>query len=126
MASEGRTADARRAALRLGASAEDRVVEQLEAEGWEILARNWRGGGGELDVVALRDGRLRMVEVKARDPGDPLGPLESVTRAKQRRLRGAAEAWLLTAQVPDHDEVCFLVATVVDGRVELYDDPFAV
>ncbi|MEL6349991.1 MAG: YraN family protein, partial [Myxococcota bacterium] len=37
----------------------------LRRDGWDILATNFRGGGGELDVVALRDGLLRVVEVKA-------------------------------------------------------------
>ena len=46
-----RTADERRAALALGALAEARVAAALEADGWRVLARNWRFEGGELDLV---------------------------------------------------------------------------
>jgi putative endonuclease len=107
--------DRRRVALDFGARAEERVAEELRASGVEIVARNWHGGGGELDLVVVRDGRLRFVEVKARHD-DELDPLESIGRSKQRRLIGAARAWL-EAHQPAIEEVCFLVA-VVDPRTE--------
>ncbi len=116
-------ADARRAALRLGAEAEAAVASLLEDQGWQVLARNWRGGGGELDLVVGRRGALRFVEVKARAPDDPVGGLEAVDTGKQRRLRLAARAFL--AGYDDLvDEACFLVALVEGGQIELVDDAF--
>lgn len=86
------------------------MAEQLLLEGWEILARNWRGGGGELDLVVVRDGCLRLVEVKARSPQDPVG-IEAIDAGKRRRLVGAARAFM--SQHEDLvEEVCFLVAQV--------------
>ena len=38
----------------------------LVRRGWTIVARNWSGAGGELDIVALRAGVLAFVEVKSR------------------------------------------------------------
>lgn len=122
-----RTADDRRAALLRGAEAEACVASALEDQGWNVLARNWRGEGGELDVVVERDGRLRMVEVKLRDPSDPVG-IEAIDRSKQGRLRRAAEAFLVGW--PDEvREVCFLVALVEpmpdgDLRITWIDDAF--
>ncbi len=86
-------AQRRRDALVLGAEAEQQVALALQSQGWRICARNWRGGGGELDIVAERDGHVQFVEVKARQPGD-WGGLEVVDRAKQRKLSRAADAWL--------------------------------
>lgn len=104
------------------------VADALESDGWTVLARNWRGGNGELDIVVLREGRLRFVEVKARDLDDPVG-LEAVDGWKRNRLGRAARAWL-TANVVPHDEVCFLVAlveVVPEGtRVTWLDDAFDV
>ena len=75
-----------------------------------MLARNWRGGGGEIDLVALAADRLRFVEVKVRVPEDPLSD-DAVPPSKQHRLRRAANAW-----IAEHgalaEEHCFLVAYV--------------
>lgn len=112
MAAEGpdRDAEERRLALANGALAEELVAERLVADGWEVVARNWRGSGGELDVVVARLGRLRFVEVKARSPDDPVG-LDAIGTNKQRRLVRAARAFL--ASWPDLvDEACFMVALV--------------
>lgn len=118
----------RRAAWLRGHEAEGFVAERLHADGVVILARNWRGGGGELDLVVERDGALRFVEVKARGDDD-LDPLEAITPAKQRRLVGAARAWL-EAFRPEVWELCFLVAVVDTSvepwRVAWYDDAFDV
>lgn len=59
----------------------------------EILARNWRAGRRELDLVARDGDVVAFVEVKTRGPG-PAAPLEAIDRAKRRDLRRAAEAWI--------------------------------
>jgi putative endonuclease len=120
--------DERRAALERGAIAERWVADRLVEDGWSVLARNWRGGNGELDVVVERDGVVRFVEVKARDADDPNG-VDAVGVAKRARLGSAARAWLLE-QAGEPREVAFLVALVsVDGDrldVEWIDDAFDV
>lgn len=89
-----------------------------------MLSRNWRGGGGELDLVVERSGALRMVEVKTRASGDPVG-LEAVGSAKQRKLTGAARAWLLEHD-PQYDEVAFMVVLVEPDGITILDDAFDV
>lgn len=120
-------ADDRRAALERGAIAEWAVAGALERAGWSVLARNWRGAGGEIDVIARRGGVLRFVEVKARAPGDDTGA-DAITDRKIARLVRAAEAWLQEDTAP-RDEVAFLVAVVsfrTDGSVSIdwLDDAF--
>ena len=112
----------RRAALLRGQQAERDVADWLEGQGWQVLARNWHGRGGELDLVVLRDAKLRIVEVKLRRPDDPVG-LEAISASKQRKLRRTAEAWL--EQHEDlYLEVAFAVAYVVDGAIDWIDDAF--
>ncbi|MCB9761568.1 MAG: YraN family protein [Alphaproteobacteria bacterium] len=115
----------RRAAYRAGLDAEERVAEHLEAAGWRIIARRWRGGRGELDLIARDGSRLRFVEVKLRQPGDPVG-LECVSGHKLRRLRSAAEAFLMGYDGPLR-EACLMVALVEPGpdgvAIHLLDDP---
>ena len=114
----------RLAAVAFGARAERAVAEALAADGWRVLAQNWRAAGGEVDLIAVRDGRLRFVEVKARHDALVDGE-DAITPDKQRRIAAAADAWL-DAHAVDAHEVAVLVA-VVDGddlSIRWIDDAF--
>ena len=88
----------RRTRNEIGAMGEALAVLELEKQGLEILDRNWSCRWGELDVVALdRSGGRRTAvfcEVKCRTGRNFGHPLESITRAKVRRLRQLASEWL--------------------------------
>ena len=80
--------------LDLGARGEDLAAGWYAAQGYEVLARNWRCREGELDLVVSRDRRVVFCEVKTRR-GTGFGlPAEAVTGEKQRRLRRLATRWL--------------------------------
>jgi putative endonuclease len=86
-----------------GRAAENLAAAYLERRGWCLLARNWRAGHKEIDLVARRAGVVAFVEVKAR-AGRSFGhPLEAIHRAKRRDLEYAARTWL--AQQPDDPEL---------------------
>lgn len=78
---------------RLGRKGEELAVRFLEQAGYRVLARNWRAGRREVDIVALRQGTVAFVEVKTRRPG-PERPIESLGPRQRRALRRAAEAWI--------------------------------
>ena len=82
----------RRAAFRLGLSAETRAAALLLAKGYRVVAKRFRSGVGEVDLVARRGNVLVFVEVKARDRLDDAA--EAVTPRQRRRIVAAAEAWL--------------------------------
>lgn len=127
---DARSPEARREAHLEGLQAEELVAARLASVGWSVVARNWLGGGGELDVVVSQGGRLRFVEVKARRPGQDDG-LDAVGPTKRARLVRAAEAFLQAWTEPV-TEACFLVAVVhlpapgspEPARVEWIDDAF--
>lgn len=84
-AMRGRTA-------RSGARGERTAARHLRRRGWRVLARNWRGAGGELDLVVARGDVVAMVEVKTR--ADPGARAEPVTAAQRARIARAAAAFL--------------------------------
>ncbi|WP_298226357.1 YraN family protein [Gryllotalpicola sp.] len=77
----------------LGKAGEDLAVRYLERNGFRIIARNWRGTRGELDIIALEGDATVFVEVKTRSGLRFGDPLEAVTAAKLRRIRRLAGEW---------------------------------
>lgn len=73
-----------------GRLGEDVASASLRAAGYAILARNFRGCGGEVDIIARKDGVLVMVEVKARSSLLFGAPEEAVDPAKARKIARCA------------------------------------
>lgn len=66
----------------------------LERSGWRVLARRFRAGRRDIDLVVEREGTVAFVEVKAR-AGETFGdPVEAVHRRKQRSLTKSAQVWI--------------------------------
>ncbi len=113
---------AKRSARQFGISSEARVAAALEAGGCTVLARNWRGGGGEIDLVVSRDQKVRFVEVKARVGQHDFEPIHP---AQVHRLRRAATAFMAEHRSIDCTEACFLLAELdASGHINWTDDPF--
>lgn len=76
-----------------GKFGEDMAADYLEGKGFTILARNWRSGHYELDIVAVDDYGIHFVEVRTRINPEIL-PQETVNSAKQRKVVEAAKRFL--------------------------------
>jgi len=57
---------------KLGQIGEELAVEYYEKNGYEILDTNYTIPGGELDVIAQKNGEIVFVEVKVVDQIDDL------------------------------------------------------
>jgi putative endonuclease len=105
----------RQVAFRTGISAESRAAAFLLAKGFRILARRWRSGVGEIDIVARRRALLVFVEVKARETLDDAA--WSVTDRQRGRIIAAAEAWLARFPDPRIQDIRFDAMLVAPGRI---------
>lgn len=82
----------------LGRRGEDRACAILAEKGIEVLERNFRTGGGEVDIIGREQDVLCFVEVKSwgrafwPDLGLAIGP------RKRGRIRKTAGAWLAREQ----------------------------
>ena len=77
-----------------GRAGEDAAADWLEKAGMRILARNWRSGSYELDIVCGDGYELVFVEVRLRGKGGLVSPEASMTPAKCRSVVKAAQASL--------------------------------
>ena len=82
--------------LHTGQRGERIAARYLRRNGCRILARNYRAGRHEIDLIAedKATGTIVFVEVKTRTEGGLGRPAEAVDANKQRFLRLAAEQWL--------------------------------
>ena len=78
-----------------GRLAEDAAAAWLESSGWRLVARNWRKGPGEIDIVATRSGDLAFVEVKRVDAFGLEALSRSVGPIKRRRIVETAKLFLV-------------------------------
>lgn len=77
-----------------GQFAEDLAAAYLCAQGLQLLARNIRCRGGELDLICVDRNCIVFVEVRLRGSARFGGAAESITAAKRRRVVRAAQWWL--------------------------------
>ncbi len=111
-----------RLSAQLGRQAEDRAAAFLQAQGYAILQRNFRGAGSEIDIICRKNGIIYFVEVKYRGADSRVAPAEAVGADKRRRLYRAAEAWL--QKKASLEAACsFLLLTIsAGGSIELAED----
>ncbi|MBR5076275.1 MAG: YraN family protein [Bacteroidales bacterium] len=117
----------------VGRRGEEEASSYLARLGHRILARNWRSGHLELDIVSLLGRELHIVEVKSRVAPVMAEPEQNVRRDKQRRMVAAANAFLHSAErkeLPADLEIIFDVLSVVffgngaDFEIEYYPNAF--
>ena len=78
----------------MGRRGERAACRFLMKQGFDILARRFRGRGGELDLIAFEGEILVFVEVKTRHSREYGNPWEFVDWQKQQRFRRAAEEFI--------------------------------
>ena len=75
---------------RSGTAGEELACRFLEAQGYQILTRNFACRSGEVDVIARQDDTTVFVEVKDRSSSGHGEGYEAVTAGKRARLVRAA------------------------------------
>lgn len=78
----------------MGYWGEEQAARYLEAKGYGIMARNWRLGHRDIDIVAHKGGTVVFVEVKARRDNRYMEPEQAVDARKIRSLSAAAAAFM--------------------------------
>lgn len=99
----------------LGQRSERMAEEFLRRQRYTILARNYRCGLGEIDLIALDRDTVVFVEVRSHT-GQRFGdPLESITLRKQRQIAKAALDYVMRQRVENRPFRFDVIGILWDG-----------
>ncbi len=79
---------------RAGDQAEDLALAYLERAGLRLVARQVANRFGEIDLIMRDSDEWVFVEVRRRSRADYGSAADSISAAKQGKLRRTAESWL--------------------------------
>lgn len=110
----------------LGEQGENDARQLLEKKGYSILAENWRSGHDELDLIAQTGNMVVFVEVKSRSTDRFGHPSLAVSRAKQKRIIRAANAYMQqkNVELEARFDVISIVYVKGNPRIEHIEDAF--
>jgi putative endonuclease len=77
-----------------GAQAEQRAAHYLQQQGLKLIAQNYRGRFGEIDLILQDGAALVFVEVRLRRNDDFGGAAASIDTRKQQRIIRTAQQYL--------------------------------
>ena len=106
-----RTPEERREALEFGKIGEQMTAKYLTDKGYIILEHNYRRGHLEIDLIALDEDELVIVEVKSRAYDNILQPEDAVDHKKRQALIRLANEYVKTHN--RKEKVRFDIVTVV-------------
>jgi putative endonuclease len=101
--------------LKKGKLYEDKACQHLTLQGFKILLRNWRSPFGEIDIVAVKEKTLWVVEVKGSKKGIPS---QRVDCSKVRKIYLTYLSLLEIYPSLEGWETRFLTLSVEGDRVE--------
>lgn len=96
----------------LGSVAEEAAARFLEEKGIRILERNFRSYHGEIDIIALEQQTILVVEVKMRSYKDCGTAAEAVDFRKQRRICYTFNYYRMQRKLAENTAVRFDVIEV--------------
>lgn len=78
-----------------GKAGEQKAEDYLKKKGYDILARNYRAGRDEIDIIAFAQGTIVFVEVKYRTSDKYGMPEDSIDSEKMQRIAACAKSYMM-------------------------------
>ncbi len=97
-----------------GRRGENIALSLLKGRGMRLLARNWRSGHSELDLVMADGEFVRIVEVRSLVDPDSINPYESIGSRKRENLLRGARSFIALNRIGS--EVFFDIVSVIFDR----------
>lgn len=111
---------------KVGNKGEELAQAHLRTLGYQIVKTNWRWNHYEIDIIAIDQNELVIVEVKARTSTNYEHPSEAVSNRKIRFLINAAEAYIQESdsQLDTRFDVISIIFQGPDFELEHIKDAF--
>ena len=110
----------------LGKLGEQLAVDYLSRNGFAILERNFIFNKAELDIIAQREEKIIVVEVKTRNSAFFGDPQDFVTKAKIKLMVKAANEYVITNNIDM--EVRFDIIAILKNqhieKIEHFENAF--
>ena len=110
----------------LGTKGEDLAVEYLKDKGHNIIERNWRLSGYEIDIISEHQEFIVFVEVKTRSTSQWGNPEEAIGKQRMRRMINGASNYLKLNNIdkPARFDVVAIIASGEEKEIEYFEDAF--
>ena len=102
-----------------GQEGEAIALKNLKKRGYQVMARNFRWRGGEIDIIAIKKNRIIFVEVKYYKSHD-IHPLEVITSRKKRHLKNTAQVFIQQLKNKSYEFRFDLIIVEIDKSVGIY------
>lgn len=106
----------------IGESGERQALEYLVKNNFKILAKNYRYGKAEIDIICTRDQTLVFVEVKKRKNSTYGYPETFVSSNQQKQIIRAADHYIYATDW--HDNIRYDVIAITGDQLYHIEDAF--
>ncbi|MCI1778843.1 MAG: YraN family protein [Bacteroidales bacterium] len=100
-----------------GRRGEDEALRLLLLRGQKLLARNWRYGHKEIDIITEDEKFIRFIEVRSLTYPNIVEPYETISEIKKKKIINAAGGFLrksgLLKGMQKKKEITFDVVSVI-------------
>ena len=107
----------------LGDYGEKRAAQYYCANGFQIIAKNYRCKHGEIDLLCFKKDKLYSIEVKTRTSTEFGHPEEAVTKAKQDRIQRCTANFISNTRYKQKNviyHVCSIFVTKKEDILRIY------
>lgn len=111
---------------KLGKAGEEAALRYLTSNDYIIRHRNWKSGKRDLDIVAEKNRKLIVVEVKTRTNEDYGDPEDAVTNKKIRHIIESTDEYIKMYKIdlPVRFDIISVTGTEPPFHIEHFPDAF--
>ena len=108
----------------MGNEAEERACQFLQAQGLELIAKNYHSYSGEIDLIMRDNEDIVFIEVRSRDKNNYGSAIESITLRKQQKILKTSLIFLQQRNWLNKINCRFDVVGVNQQNIEWIQDAF--